>query len=303
MTHQETKTPGPTHWRFAQHHTLSLTSAKLIAILNITPDSFSDGGELAATEQVVTRARQAIKEGAAMLDIGGESTRPGASPVTPANQIDRVCPAIEAIRNAGVTAPISIDTTSAAVARAALEVGANAINDVSAGLDDPPILKLAAQQNAGLILMHRLRSPSADSYSTQYKHPPQYPRGVVAEVSDFLLDRAQAAVAAGVHPQAIVLDPGLGFGKSVQQNFELIAQISKIVSLGYPVLGAASRKSFLGHVKDDQPALPPKERAHASVAACLSLYQAGLRLFRVHDVSIHAEALRVTETILEASQG
>lgn len=283
-------------WRFASG-AIALDRPRLIAIINTTPDSFSDGGECLDPPRTLERIRAALDEGADAIDIGGESTRPGALPVPPDEQIRRTVPVIAAARAAGVRAPISIDTTSAAVARAALDAGADIINDTSGGRDDPAMLPLAAHRRAGLILMHRLHPPRADSYSHQYAAPPDYDAslgGVVGVVRRFLNERADAAMSAGVPRDSIVLDPGLGFGKSVDQNFELIRSFADLAPLGFPLLSAASRKSFLGAATG---IANPKDRVAASVAVSVAHALMGVRLFRVHDVRPHAEALRAAHAI------
>jgi len=273
---------------------LSLDRPRVMAILNVTPDSFSDGGRFARADDVAVAAAEAIDHGADMLDIGGESTRPGAARVEPAEQIDRVAPAIRAVRGAGIDAPISIDTTRAEVAAAALEAGANAINDVSGGTEDPGVLRLAASSGAGLILMHRVAPPDRDRYSDAYREAPL--EGDVVEAVRLKLEElAGAALTAGVARESIVLDPGLGFGKTVEQNIELARRTEAIVSLGYPVLAGASRKSFTGRAgmsETDREPPPAGERLGASIAFSLVQLGAGARLFRVHDAGEQGRALR-----------
>lgn len=289
-------------WRLSTRgdRTLLLDRPRILAILNVTPDSFSDGGEYMPLDAAVARANHAAEEGAAMLDIGGESTRPGAAPVSIEQQINRVVPVIRAIRaSTGPLSalPISVDTTRAEVAEAALDAGADAINDQSAGRDDEAMLTLAAKRGAGVILMHRLRPPSGDSYSTGHTSPPDYrPDGVVAFVRGFLHERAAIARRAGVGAEAIVLDPGLGFGKNVEQNAALVRAAPELLSLGYPVLCAASRKSFLSPPLNGV-TTPPASRVAASVAVAVTQYLAGVRLFRVHDVAEHAQALAIAARI------
>ncbi len=287
----------PASWALAGGRTLPLDRARLIAIINVTPDSFSDGGEALDPRAAADRAAQAVAEGADMLDLGGESTRPGAARVDEAEQLRRVIPAIAAIRAAGVAAPISVDTTRAAVARAALDAGADAINDVSAGLEDPAMLPLAAERGAGIILMHRAAPPPRDRYSDRHATEPHFEGGVVQAVRACLHERAGAAQRAGVAPEAIVVDPGLGFGKSVSQNFELIARIGEACPDGFAVLSAASRKSFIGAAVGKT---EPRERVEGSVAVTVAHRLAGVRLFRIHDVAAHAQALRTAEAILGA---
>jgi dihydropteroate synthase len=273
---------------------LELDRPRIMAILNLTPDSFFDGGRLGEVEDVVAAARRAILHGADMLDIGGESTRPGASRIPGDIQIQRIVPAIAALR-AGLEPglqqiPISVDTTLAGVAAAALDAGADAINDVSAGLEDPELLPLVARRGAGIILMHRLDPPQRDSYSDRYTDPPRY-ADVVAEVREFLAARIDAARRAGIAPESIVIDPGLGFGKTVEQNLELVRRSGELLTLGHPLLSAASRKSFVGRAMGLERSAPA-ERLPGSIALSLMHMAAGARLFRVHDVAEQAQALR-----------
>jgi dihydropteroate synthase len=306
---RELGAPGPPGasdlvWRIGPDKTLTLDRPRVIAILNLTPDSFSDGGGLPTVEAALAAAHRALDAGADMLDIGGESTRPGASRVSAEVQIRRTEPVIRAIRSAGAplaTIPISIDTTLAAVARPALDAGADAINDVAAGLEDPGVLPLAAARRAGVILMHRLAPPEADFYSDAYTAPPRY-GDVVAEVGDFLAWRAGEAMRAGVRHDGIVLDPGLGFGKSVEQNLELVRRTGEICRLGFPVLSGASRKSFVGRASGLTES-EPRDRVAGSVAFSIAHYQAGARLFRVHDVAAHVQALRAVAAIAARPAG
>lgn len=275
---------------------LTLDRPRIMAIVNVTPDSFSDGGETFSVEAAVARMRTACDDGASVLDVGGESTRPGAARVSASEQIRRVAPVIRAARDAGIGVPISVDTTLADVAEAALNAGARIINDVSAGMEDAAMLRLAAERGAGIVLMHRLRPPERDSYSTAYPSEPVYDPnvgGVVGVVKAFLRERADAAIAAGVRSDAIVVDPGLGFGKSVAQNRELIERIAEFEAIGFPVLSAASRKSFLSAAPGRD---HPKDRDAASVTVAMAHARAGVRLFRVHNVQAHAAALGLRST-------
>ncbi len=279
-----------TGWKLAHGRVLALHPTPILAILNLTPDSFYAASRFDA--DIVDHAARFVADGAAMLDLGPESTRPGAAPVPADVQLQRLLPAVEAIRRAPAplgTIPLSIDTTSAAVADAALSAGANAINDVSAGLDDPAMLATVAKHSAGIILMHRLAPPSADAYSDKYASPPAYD-DVVTHVRDFLQARARQALAAGIPPEAIVLDPGLGFGKTVAQNLDLIARTAELAALGHPILSALSRKSFIGRValnRDSDPA----ERLAGTLAASVLHLRNGASLARVHDVREHRQAL------------
>lgn len=281
----------PVEWRLG---TRPVRLPAVMGILNITPDSFSDGGSYAGVAEAVARARAMVEEGAAIIDVGGESTRPGAERVGPAEQIARVVPVIEGIRKAGVRAAITVDTTLAAVAEAALRAasgaGADGINDVSAGEEDPGVLALAARAGCGLVLMHRLRPPGRDRYSDGYGAERPVYGDVVSEVKGYLERRARAAEAAGVARAAIVVDPGLGFGKTVEQNLELIERTGEIAALGYPVLSGLSRKSFVGRAVLQRDSAPG-ERVGASVELSVRHARAGALVFRVHDVREHIGAL------------
>ncbi len=281
-------TPGHV-WNINHERAIHLDRPFLVGILNITPDSFSDGGDYNTPTRAADRARRMLEEGADALDIGGESTRPGATRISACAQIDRVVPVIRAIRDAGIELPITIDTTRAEAARAAIRVGADAINDVSAATEDDGMLALAAEMGCGLILMHRERPPELDEFSDQYQRAPV--SGTVSErVVGALRSARDLATSAGIDPACIVLDPGLGFGKDVAQNLELINTAQSLVSLGHPVMSALSRKSFVGRVglgRDSD----PSERLPATLALSVMHLQRGARLFRVHDVAAHRQAL------------
>ena len=287
--------PRAMSWRLGPDNELALDQPRLIGVLNVTPDSFSDGGLYTDTSDAVVHALAMGEAGACMIDVGGESTRPGATRIDASEQINRVIPVIESLRSQS-NCIISVDTTRAAVAEAALDAGANVINDVSAGCEEPAILRVAAERDCGLILMHRLRSPDTDSYSDQYTTQPQY-ANVVVTVRDFLFDAAQRAHSAGVSRANICIDPGLGFGKTVAQNYRLIRQIGMLLDTGMPVLCAASRKSFIGAASG---ITDPAGRVHGSVAIAVAQDLAGVRLFRVHDVAAHQQALAVVSAIAEA---
>lgn len=262
----------------------------IMGILNVTPDSFSDGGEFYSVEAACQRALRMVEEGAEIIDIGGESTRPGSDRVPAEEQLRRVLPVIEAL------APqlpdhvyISIDTSKRNVARAALDCGAVMINDVFAGRDDPEILRLAAEHGVPIVLMHMQGTPKTMQDNPTYSD-------VVTEVEQFLRERIEAAKAAGVEDHQIVLDPGIGFGKRRDNNLRLLAHLDRFVALGYPILLGTSRKRFMGAVLEER---DPKKLLAATVATtALGVWQ-GVRIFRVHDVNPNRDALEVTWAILE----
>ena len=260
------------------------TAPVLMAVLNTTPDSFSDGGVHSSFDAALAHGQRCIHDGAGILDVGGESTRPGAARVDIAEQIARTQPVIAALATLG---PVSIDTTRAEVARAALAAGACIVNDVSAALDDPEIVDVACAAGAAIILMHRLASPDSDRWSTEYDARRTY-TDVVHDVRDWLGARVAAVLKAGMPRDRIAVDPGLGFGKDVQQNLALIARLQEFAELGVPVLVGASRKSFLGAITAEP---DPAQRDAASVGAALVAASNGAAILRVHAVRDHAHAL------------
>jgi len=270
-------------------------SVRVMGVINVTPDSFSDGGRFDAPEAALAQARRLIAEGADLLDIGGESTRPGAEPVAEAEEIDRVVPLIRAIR-AENAIPISIDTMKPAVARAAVEAGATMWNDVTALRHAPDSLAVAADLGCEVVLMHMQGEPGTMQAEPHYDD-------VVEEVAAFLAKRAAEAMAAGVAQDRIWLDPGVGFGKHrIRHNLPLLAGLSRIVALGFPVLLGVSRKSFIGALDEGAAAdqRPPHERLGGSIAAALAGAAAGVAAVRVHDVRETVQALRVWRAIAEA---
>ncbi len=284
-----------TTWRVAGGRSLDLRRPAVMAILNVTPDSFSDGGELATSEAVVRRAARALEEGADILDIGGESTRPGADRVDAAEQIRRVVPAIEAILRGLGGAVVSVDTTLAEVAEAAIGAGAAIVNDVSGGSDDRAMHPLVARSGAGYIAMHRVLPPSRDSYSDRYSDAPI--KQVVTDlVAGWMRSTLEACEQAGIDPACVVLDPGLGFGKTVEQNLELIRGTPTLCSVGRPILSGLSRKSFVGRVcleRDSEPG----ERGAGTVALTALHRAAGASVFRVHEVSPAVQAIRAADAL------
>jgi dihydropteroate synthase len=300
--------PGPQPpplWRLSPHRAIDTSRPALVTIINVTPDSFSDGGLYNTPRSAAAAAVCAAREGAAAIDLGAESTRPGAAAVSAEEQLRRMLPALEAARGAldaaGFrTVAITIDTTKSAVAAAALDAGADAVNDVSAGIDDPAMLPLLAERRRGVVLMHRLTTPANDRYSDAYDAPPRY-ADVTGEVAAFLAERAAAALAAGIPPGSIAIDPGLGFGKTVEQNLTLIRQTPRLLPLGFPILSGISRKSFTARAAGMDPSLPPSSRLAASVALALAHFAAGARLFRVHDTAVHAHALSAFSAAFSAA--
>jgi dihydropteroate synthase len=259
----------------------------VMGILNVTPDSFSDGGEFATIAQAQAQAQALIAGGVDVLDLGGQSTRPGAAQISLGEELDRVIPVVQTLRTQGVTLPISVDTTRSAVAAAALEAGANWINDISGGTFEPEILEVAAQTQAPLVLMHLRGTPQTMQTLTDYGD-------LLEEVSRFLLTQARAAEQAGVHRDRIILDPGLGFAKTAAQNLELLRHLPHLKTLGYPLLVGPSRKSFLGQILQ-QP--EPKERDWGTAAACCQAIAGGADVVRVHNGAALVQVCRVADAL------
>lgn len=254
----------------------------IMGILNATPDSFSDGGRYCDPERAAAHARDMLRQGADIIDIGGESTRPGAERVSPQEQLRRTLDIIAACRAELPGAiPISIDTSWAGVAEQALDCGATMINDVTAGSDDPEILTLAAERNAPICLMHMQGRPETMQDAPHYED-------VICEVRRYLLQRAEAALAAGVAQERIILDPGIGFGKTSRHNLQLLAGLPQLTATDFPVLLGASRKGFLA--RHSRSEAPPAERLHAGCATTVWGVASGVRIFRVHDVLAHRES-------------
>ena len=232
-----------------------------------------------------------LDEGADVIDIGGESTRPGSNPVSPEEEVRRVVPVVRGVLEECPRATISVDTYRAATAEAALKAGAYILNDVTALRDDTRMAEVAADAGCPLVLMHMLGEPKT------MQQDPRYDGDVVTEVKDFLHERAEYAVARGVAPENIILDPGIGFGKTLEHNLALLNRLDEIVALGFPVLLGASRKGFLGRVSGVEEA---KRRVSATVATSVMSYERGATFFRVHDVRANREALAVAEAIRRA---
>lgn len=256
-----------------------------MGVVNVTPDSFSDGGQHQSTELAISHALTLESQGAQILDVGGESTRPGATPVSEQEELDRVIPVIEGVR-ARSACPISIDTSKARVMSEAIAAGANLVNDVQA-LQGPSALETAAQLGVPVVLMHMQGTPSHMQVQPTYEH-------VVDEIQQFLLHRIEVAQSVGLSPNYVVIDPGFGFGKTLDHNLALLAELDGLVALGYPVLAGISRKSMLGALTGRK---DPKERVSASVAASLLAAKAGAAIVRVHDVAETCDALKILAAV------
>ena len=275
-------------WRI-RGHTLSLERPVVVGVLNVTPDSFSDGGRYRDAAPALARARRLVANGAHALDVGGESTRPGAAAVSAEEELARVLPVLRAVKDQ-LGVPVSVDTRKAVVARAVIAAGADAINDVSA-LGDPEMAAVVADSDAGLVLMHMRGTPETMQTLIGY-------RDVAAEVADELEPRLFAALEAGIEAERIVVDPGIGFAKTAAQNLELISRLGVLVErLGRPVLLGASRKAFIGALLGG---IAADERDAGTVGACVAGLAAGARIFRVHEVRAAREALEVADAVFRA---
>jgi dihydropteroate synthase len=270
----------------------------VMGIVNVTPDSFSDGGQFFDHNSAVTLGEELARQGADIIDVGGESTRPGAKPVSEAEELRRVIPVIAALAS-HVKVAISIDTMKPAVARAALEAGASIVNDVAANRTDEEMWKLVAKTGAGYVAMHMQGTPQTMQIKPAY-------RDVVLEVGEFFADRLERLQSAGVKLEQVALDPGIGFGKRVEHNLQLLAGLESFKTLGRPLLIGVSRKSFLGKVTGKaRMELQPgalgssgTERLPAALACTVLAAQSGVQMFRTHDVAATVQALRMTEAIL-----
>jgi dihydropteroate synthase len=258
---------------------------RVMGVVNVTPDSFSDGGEFLDPAAAIAHGRRLATDGAGILDIGGESTRPGAAPVDAEEEVRRVLPVIEALADTGTQ--ISVDTTKTEVAGRALDAGASIVNDVSAFRFAPELAGLVADAGADCCLMHMLGEPRTMQEDPRYDD-------VVADVKAFLDERMRFATAAGVREDRVWLDPGIGFGKTLQHNLELLRRLDEIVALGRPVVVGTSRKSFLGKLTGK----PEKERLPGTIATNVIALERGARIFRVHDVAEVTEALTVAAATL-----
>jgi dihydropteroate synthase len=256
-----------------------------MGVVNVTPDSFSDGGLYLDPKAAIGHGEKLVRDGAAILDVGGESTRPGAEEVSPERELGRVQPVVEGLAETDVV--ISVDTSKLSVAEAVLEAGAKIINDVTALRHDPEIADLCAERDAGLVLMHMQGTPRTMQENPVYND-------VVDEVKAFLAGRMEVAMAAGVKEGKIWLDPGIGFGKGLEHNLELLRRLDELRSLGRPLVVGTSRKSFIGMVEDSGPG----ERLGGTIASSVLAVAGGAEVLRVHDVAEARQAMRVAAAIL-----
>ncbi|MCB9728585.1 MAG: dihydropteroate synthase [Deltaproteobacteria bacterium] len=293
MTLPRSLPPGwaPPAIRLRGGRVLSFERALLMGVVNVTPDSFSDGGRYLDPERAVAHGLRLVSEGADLLDVGGESTRPGSEPVDDATQMARVVPVLRALARA-TEVPLSVDTTSAAVAEAAIEAGATIVNDISAFRFDPQMLPLLARSEAAAIAMHTLGRPATMQRDPRYDD-------VVAEVAAHLAERLSACAAAGVAVERVLVDPGIGFGKTAEHNLQLIAGLERLASLGRPVVIGTSRKRFLGELTGRG----ADERDAATAASSAIAVALGAHVVRVHDVAGCRDAARVADAVARARGG
>ncbi len=274
---------------------VALLPYTLMGIVNVTPDSFSDGGEFLDPDAALAHCRELVREGARILDVGGESTRPGAASVSAEQELARVLPLLEGLAQADIGTRVSIDTSKAPVARAAIAAGAQIVNDVTALRGDPEMAGVVADSGVECCLMHMLGEPRTMQREPRYED-------VVAEVKSFLAERLRFAVAAGIAEERITLDPGIGFGKTVEHNLELLRRLDELLELGRPLLVGTSRKTFLGvlaaRARGLQEPLEPDRRLAGTIASCVLALECGARVFRVHDVGPVGDALAVAAATL-----
>jgi dihydropteroate synthase len=279
-------------WR-CRDRTLALGERTLVmGIVNVTPDSFSDGGRFLSVDDAVRHGARLVDEGADVLDVGGESTRPGADPVDADEELRRVIPVIEGLSKASPDVPVSVDTRKPEVARAALEAGARIVNDVTAGRDGA-MFPVAEASSAGIVLMHMLGEPQTMQNEPRYED-------VAAEVHEFLRERIEAAVFAGIPEERICIDPGIGFGKNVEHNLALLRSVSALRPLGAAVMVGASRKGFIGVLTGAE---DPADRLEGSLAVSVLAASLGADVVRVHDVAATVRALKVADAIVREPSG
>jgi dihydropteroate synthase len=278
---------GPV-WRVGERAFDCSERTLVMGILNVTPDSFSDGGRFLDRASAISHATRMVDDGADMLDVGGESTRPGSTPVSMDEELERVQPVIQRLAELHPAVPISVDTRKAGVAAEALDAGATIVNDVSGGAD-PAMFEVVRGRDAAVVLMHMRGDP------TTMQEAPQYD-DVVGEVHEYLRQRIEAAELAGIDPERIAIDPGIGFGKDLDHNLELMHGVGSFLDLGRPLLVGPSRKRFIGTILD----LPEEERVEGTVGAVVWMVARGAHLVRVHDVKEVVRAVRVSDAIARA---
>jgi dihydropteroate synthase len=277
-----------TRWKIGDTIVDLSQRSMIMGVLNVTPDSFSDGGEFFSVEKAVARGLQIAAEGAQILDIGGGSTRPGAEPVTTEEELRRVIPVIERLRDK-IGIFISVDTSKSDVAEAALDAGATIVNDVTGGRGDARMMQLVVKKNAAFIIMHMQGNPRTMQVAPRYDD-------VVAEVADFFRQQYERALECGIDPMAMAFDPGIGFGKTLAHNLELLANLERLRVENQPIAIGVSRKAFLGKLTK---AADARDRVAPTVALTSLLRSRGANVFRVHDVLENMAALRITEAVLE----
>ncbi len=276
----------------AKSFEIPLSRVLIMGVLNVTPDSFSDGGRFLDPAAALAQAETMVAEGADLIDVGAESTRPGSGPVDEPEELRRLMPVIEALAPR-IAVPLSVDTTKAGVAQRALDAGASLVNDISALRFDPRMAPVVAKTGAGVVLMHMQGTPQTMQRAPQYGD-------VVTEVRAFLAARMTAALEAGIRPDQILLDPGFGFGKTVAHNLTLLARLDEVATLGRPVVAGVSRKTFIGQTL----AREVGDRLMGTAAAVALAVERGARLVRVHDVGAIRDVVRITEAVLcENSSG
>jgi len=269
---------------------LDLSTPRVMGILNVTPDSFSDGGDFVAPDSALMRARQMVEEGADIIDVGGESTRPGAQPVSEQQELDRVIPIIQAIVSE-LPVPVSIDTSKPVVMSEAVSAGAGLINDVMA-LQAPGALQVASDLEVPVCLMHLQGQPRTMQQNPHYED-------VLGDIMKFLAGRVQICEEAGINRNRLLLDPGFGFGKNLQHNLLLLKNLRKLAAMGLPLLVGISRKSMLGMILDNSPA---DARLYGSLAAAVMALERGVSILRVHDVKPTVDVVRVVQAVLDAEE-
>ena len=276
-------------WK-ARNHTWTFERPLIMGILNLTPDSFYDGGRFLNPDQAFEQAVRLVQDGADILDLGAESTRPGARPVSEEEELNRLLPVLSRLKGE-IRIPISIDTTKAEVARQTLESGAEIINDVSGFGQDPKMARVIETFEAGAVVMHRRGTPESMQFLTNYDD-------LIEEIKDELSESLDLAESAGVSMDQIVIDPGIGFSKTAEQNLELIERLSELKSFERPILVGLSRKSFIGSITGQA----PDKRLFGTASACVLAFERGAKIFRVHDVWAVKEALSIADRILNSEK-